>query len=347
MNAGLLPRKHLHGLLDTLAPSMRYDGKQELSAWQAEARAKLAELIGFGEIEKYAVKPVAEIEYDKYSEDLDCREIRFKVWTEENVAVPCHLCVPKDANGKLPVVITLQGHSRGMHISLSRPKFPGDEQTCHGGDRDFVARALKEGICGIAMEQRCFGENGGNPETSNPDCREPAMRAILMGRTLVGERVWDIMRLIDVLTTDPFFTEIIDVEKVLCLGNSGGGTATTYATAMDERIKIGVPSCAVCRYADSIGAMLHCECNYVPYIANYFDMGDLCALCAPRGLVVVSGAEDGIFPIAGAKACVDVGREAYKVAGREHAVVHVVGAGGHRFYADDSWPHIHKLLGEL
>ena len=345
MNIGMLPKKHLHSLLDNEVPTMRWDGKEDITLWQKNAREKLSELVGLKEIEKYAVKPEVEIEYDKYSEDLDCREIRFRVLTEENVTVPCHLCIPKDANGKLPVVITLQGHSKGMHISLARPKFPGDEATCHGGDRDFVARAIKEGVCGIAMEQRCFGENGGHPDSSNPDCREPAMRAILQGRTLIGERVWDVMRLIDAL--EEYFSDIVDVDKIMCLGNSGGGTATTYATAMDERIKIGVPSCAVCRYADSIGAMLHCECNYVPYIAKYFDMGDLCALCAPRDLIVVSGVEDGIFPIAGAKACVDVGREAYKACGREQAIIHVIGNGGHRFYADDSWPHIHKALGEL
>jgi hypothetical protein len=73
--------------------------------------------------------------------------------------------------------------------------------------------------------------------------------------------------------------------------------------------------------------MLHCECNYVPYAAKYFDMGDLCALVAPRDLVVVSGATDEIFPIDGAKACVDVGREAFKACGREQAIVHVIGEG--------------------
>ena len=347
MNAGLLPKIHLHGFLDTITPSMRYDGKEELSAWQSKARAKLTELLGFGEIEKYAVKPEIEIEYDVYAEDLDCREIRFRVQTEENVTVPCHLCIPKDAKGVLPVAITLQGHSRGMHISLGRPKFDGDEATCKGGDRDFVVRALKEGICAIAVEQRCFGENGGREGVTNPDCREVAMRAILLGRTLLGERVWDIMRIVDALTDDSRFADIIDVNKIICLGNSGGGTATTYASALDERLKISVPSCAVCRYADSIGARLHCECNFVPNIAKYFDMGDLCAMIAPRGLVVVNGVLDEDFPIEGAKACVEVGREAYKAVGRENAIVHVIGNSGHRFYADGAWPHIHEFMKEL
>lgn len=345
MEKGFLPNEHLHGLLDSEIPAMRWDGKSDLAIWQKNAREKLAKLMGFDEIAKYAVEPEIEVEFDKYSEDLDCREIRFRVKTEQNVTVPCHLCIPKNAEGPLPVVITLQGHSRGMHISLARPKFPGDAETCKGGDRDFVARALKEGICAIAMEQRCFGENGGHPETSAPECRQAALRAILLGRTIIGERVWDIMRLIDAMPKA--FEGIIDPNAILCLGNSGGGTATTYATAMDERIKIGVPSCAVCRYADSIGAMLHCECNYIPYIAKDFDMGDLCAMVAPRALVVVSGKDDPIFPIAGAKACVDVARVAYEHCNRSEFLTHVIGDGGHRFYADPAWPYIHKALKNL
>jgi hypothetical protein len=348
MNVGLLPREHLHGYLDAIVPSMRYDGKKDVAAWQSEAREKLASLLGHNEIAKYAVKPTIEIEYDKYAEDLDCRDIRFRVTTEENVTVPCHLCIPKDAKGKLPVAITMQGHSRGMHISLARLKYSDDAETCNGGDRDFVRRALKEGICAIALEQRCFGENGSRVGTEGvPDCTEVAMRAILLGRTLLGERVWDILRLIDALSEDERFADILDMDKLICLGNSGGGTATIYASALDERIKISVPSCAVCRYADSIGAVRHCECNYVPYIANYFDMGDLCAMVAPRSLVVVNGMLDTDFPISGAKACVEVGREAYKKVGRDAALVHVIGESGHRFYADAAWPHINAAIAEL
>ena len=108
-----------------------------------------------------------------------------------------------------------------------------------------------------------------------------------------------------------------------------------------------MPSCAVCRYADSIGAMRHCACNYVPRIAKDLDMGDLCALAAPRDLIVVSGREDEIFPLDGAKACVEEGKRVFRACGRENAIVHVVGEGGHRFYANDAWPHINKALKKL
>ena len=46
-------------------------------------------------------------------------------------------------------------------------------------------------------------------------------------------------------------------------------------------------------------AMKHCSCNYIPGIRNYFNMGDLGGLIAPRPLVTVCGVNDSIFPIEG------------------------------------------------
>ena len=110
-----------------------------------------------------------------------------------------------------------------MHISLGRPKYPGDEDSIKGGDRDFCVRAVKEGFAAIAVEQRNFGECGAE-ETGRPRCYESTLTALLMGRTTIGERVWDVSRLIDLLESD--FSDKVDLENICCMGNSGGGTAT-------------------------------------------------------------------------------------------------------------------------
>lgn len=228
-----------------------------------------------------------------------------------------------------------------MHISLGRPKFEGDEQSINEGDRDFVVRAVKEGFAAIALEQRNFGELGG--DENGPRCFESSMTALLMGRTTLGERVWDIMKLIDVLESD--FKDKVDVNNICCMGNSGGGTATVYTAALEDRIKLAMPSCAMCTYKDSIGAMNHCSCNYVPNIANFFDMGDLMAMAYPKNFIQVSGKEDPIFPIDGAREVFAKGKSAYESMGDGGKCFLVEGNGGHRFYADDSWPIIHKIIG--
>ena len=166
----------------------------------------------------------------------------------------------------------------------------------------------------------------------------------MMGRTTIGERVWDVSRAIDAI--ERHFSDKIDTDRIYLMGNSGGGTATYYAACIDERIKCAMPSCALCSWEESIVAVEHCSCNYVPDIAKYFDMGDLGGLIAPRGLVAVSGAEDKIFRRAGVKASFELISGMYEAAGVPDKCAWVEGPWGHRFYADLAWPVFRKITGE-
>lgn len=320
--------------LNKVKPSMAYDGG-DINLWQKSAKEKLLELLGMDRFCK--VSADVDVEYEKKIDN--CTEIRFTFQSEEGYRVPCHMMLP-DGIDNPPVMICLQGHSKGMHISLGRPKYEGDEEMINGGDRDFCVRAVKEGFAAIALEQRNFGECGADETGSR--CFKPAMTALLMGRTTIGERVWDVSRLIDVLETE--FTDKVDVSKICCMGNSGGGTTTAYVAALEDRVVLAMPSCAMCTYKDSIGAMYHCSCNYVPKIANYFDMGDLMAMAYPKFFVQVSGIEDKIFPICGAEEVFEKGKNAYASEGFGERCTLIKGNGGHRFYADDAWPVVHEYL---
>ena len=332
---GMMPLEKEQEILRSLERTMAYKGDEPLTGWQARARAKLSELLGL----PYALcEPRFTVEYREETDDF--YETRFIFQSEEGCFVPCHFLSPKKkTGGRPPVMICLQGHSTGMHISLGRTKFPEDDKAFEG-ERDFALEAVRRGFCAVAMEQRCFGERGGTPR---PDCYGTAMTALLSGRTLLGGRVWDIMRLIDVLETQ--FADVCDADRIYCCGNSGGGTATFYATALETRIRGAIPSCAFCTFEDSIGAMYHCSCNYVPGIRKYFDMAELAGMAAPRPLVIVSGAQDGIFPLAGAKSEFDRVKNVYYA----HSdcpgnAVHVIGEGGHRFYAGPAWEAFLALL---
>jgi len=327
-------------VLSKKEPSMRYKDGESFADWQHKSRKKLKELLGLTEFEtcQDLFTITDRIECDGYT------RIDFEFQSEEGYFVPCNLLVPTGAKKPLPTAICLQGHATGKHISIGVAKFEKDAAVIAGG-RDFAIRAVKEGCCAIAMDQRYMGEAGQN-ENGTPSCSSlnEGLATLLMGRTAIGERVWDIMRLIDVIYAH--LTDYIDTDKLICMGNSGGGTATFYASCVDERIKYSMPSCAVCTYEDSIMAMKHCSCNFIPGIRNYFDMGDLGGLIAPRPLVMVCGVEDNIFPIDGVEESFRLIQKGYAQLQKEDRCHLVKGSDGHRFYPDEAWPVMHEMLGK-
>lgn len=319
-----------------LKPSFSYTG-ENYDQWKAEARQKLRDLLGMDKFE--LCDSDMQIEFEEKHEGFT--EIRFTFQSEEGYRAPCHLWLP-DGIENPPIMICLQGHSKGMHVSLGRPKFDGEEDIIKNGDRDFAVRAIKEGFAAVAMEQRNLGESAMGP--GRISCKEGSMNALLIGRTTIGERVWDVSRLIDVL--EKHFADKVDLSNLCCMGNSGGGTTTTYVAALEDRIKLVMPSCSNSTYKDSIGRIDHCTCNYIPNIGNVFEMGDLIAMSYPKYYVQVNGKDDNLFPIDGAKEVFAAGKRVWEEHGEAEKIELVIGSEGHRFYADISWPVVHKMLGK-
>ena len=340
-NPALSPDACHERLFRERTPLLRYNEGRDLAAWREEVRAKLSELIG--DMPEH-VPLNLRIEWE--DDTADYHEYRMLFDVECDTSVPAHLLVPKRAKKPCPAIICLQGHSTGMHISLARPIYDKDDETIADGDRDFALQAVKEGYAAMVIEQRAFGERisqriiNHNPYYRTT-CYLPAMAAQVLGRTLLGERVWDISRAIDALEK---FSEI-DAERIACMGNSGGGTATYYAACLDDRIKIAMPSCAVCSFSQSIGVLYHCACNYVPNLGKYVDMGDLAVLIAPRPLVVVAGAKDTGFLLPGVEREYEIIKKIYSAVGAPDACELVVGPEGHRFYANPSWDIFRRLSG--
>lgn len=311
-------------------PLLAFDEKQDFMVQKKRIKEKLIELLG-DMPQKTELNPV--IEYQKELETYLEYRISFQV--EEAVRAVCLLCIPRQKREKYPLVICLQGHSTGMHVSVGRT-YPGNPPD--DGDRDIALQAIAHGCVALCLEQRGMGERRTEmveekEDHGLPRCHVTAMNALLVGRTIIGERCFDVSRAIDLALTFPQ----VDADNIICTGNSGGGTITWYAACLDERIKVAMPSCAVCTYRDSIAAMPHCVCNFIPGIGKYMDMGDLAAAIAPRKLIVINGKEDPIFPQKGVEEAFDTIKRIYQAAGVPENCILVTGKGGHRYYAKEAW----------
>lgn len=326
-------------LFEGLVPKFRYDGSIPREGWKKRMYQRLWDLLGLDNFRRPAD---SKFEYVKEFEINGVAVQEFAFQSEEGYVVPGYIARPIGAGDKkLPVCLCLQGHSSGMHNSLSMepdytPKTGDDLKEIVEKDRAFMLRAVQEGYAAVCIEQRYMGRRGTYKE--RPGCSGLySMAALLIGRCAIGERVWDTMRLIDELEK----IETLDTANLVCMGNSGGGTATFYVSCIDERIKYSMPSCAFCTYKDSIVDIRHCACNYIPGIALDFDMGDLAGLIAGRSLVVVNGINDKIFPDFGVRKAYAEAEKAFADLGGNIALI--TGDGGHRFYADMAWPKLHEF----
>jgi hypothetical protein len=99
------------------------------------------------------------------------------------------------------------------------------------------------------------------------------------------------------------------------MGISGGGMHTFFSVCADPRIKACVISGYFSPFRDSILAMTHCFCNFVPGLHRFGEIYDLAGLIAPRPMLIEAANYDPIFPLAAVKRAVARTRAIYALFG--------------------------------
>ena len=334
-----------HRLLKSEAERrLAFDEGADYTAWRGQVREKLFELLGMAHIEQNTCPLNVDVEEDLALEGY--RRIRFTFDSERGCTVPCYLLLPDTGLEKYPVAICLQGHSTGFHNSIGVVKYPRDEEFL--GVETFGLQAVENGFAALCIEQRGMGEQR-SPLYPGPGgvhaCAVTAMTALNLGRTIIGERVWDVHRSIDALAE--FAGLGLDLEKIMLTGISGGGTATFYAACYDERIAYCAPACAFCSYEASIMESHHCCCNFIPSACQWFEMEDLACLIAPRKLSVFTGRLDPEFPLYGVEKSSATVEKIYAAAGVPENYRMVVMPRAHYWCKDVVWPVIQEVRKEL
>lgn len=314
-----------------ITPALRHQKGSDFASWQVEARAKLAELLGLSLMAPFTPS----VEIVSSDDKADYREFIIKVETEKDYYLTATLRMPATSADKAPLVIFPIGHSDDFAALL---------------DSGAVSDAIKAGYAALVVEQRNFdgcnaildtiSEEGAKRVTWHP-CYRSSMRAAMLGRTTMGERVWDLMRVLDVVLAR---YDSIDSNKVAIVGNSGGATLAYYTACIDERISAVVASSGFCSFEKSIMQRHHCVCNYIPYIANYFELGDLAGLIAPRALVIVAPKNDEWFPVDGAEDAFALAKAAYADSSRPEALKLYTPDGERGFYSQIAFEELAKAF---
>ncbi|MGE0079280.1 MAG: alpha/beta hydrolase family protein [Bacteroidales bacterium] len=112
----------------------------------------------------------------------------------------------------------------------------------------------------------------------------------LIGTSVAAYELWDNVRSLDYLESRPE----VDKTKLGCLGNSGGGTQTTYFIAFDDRIKVAAPCSYVAvreRNLELTGASDGCQ--HIPFEGREnLEISDFLIAFAPKPLLILAGKFD-------------------------------------------------------
>lgn len=302
--------------------------RAQAQAWQRQLRAKLTELLGGFPAKRAPLNPQT-LEVKDFP---GYRREKFVITTRDNLALLGYLMTPKSRPGPHPAMICIPGHGRGVDDIVGVTD-KGEPRTDRAGyQHDFAIQAVEHGLAAVAIEPMSFGCRRDavtrRRGLGNSACQPTAGAALLMGETMIGWRTYDVMRVCDWIET----RSELNAKRIGLMGISGGGTITTFASALEPRIHTAFISGYLNTFRDSIFSLSHCIDNYVPGILQWCEMYDVAGLIAPRPLFVESGERDNIFPVKASIESFSRVQKVYEVFGAGENAAQEVFPADHSFH---------------
>src|SRR5437660_1360616 len=299
--------------------------ERELLKTQGELRQKLLQMIGGLPEVKTDLHPrvTGRIQMDGFTiEKLIFQSL-------PGVYVTALVYVPDDHSRKHPAVLVPAGHAPDgkFHYQSLSQRLAG---------RGYVVISWDPVGQG---ERSQFWDASAGKSRYNLVCGENAVignLAYLAGANLARWEIWDGIRAVDYLLTRPE----VNGERISITGTSGGGFQATLMVALDERIKVAVPSCYISALPMRIYNRIFADPDSDPeqdlfgMISNGVDHPGLLLLMYPRPVLVAAAVLD-FFPIEGTRKTVREVRRLYERFEHENRIALVEGYHQHQFSAEN------------
>jgi dienelactone hydrolase len=128
----------------------------------------------------------------------------------------------------------------------------------------------------------------------------------------------------------------VDPERIAVTGISGGGAATFWIAAADERVKVAVPVSGMADLPSYITNRVingHCDCMFL-YNTFRWPWTRIASLIAPRPLLFTNSDQDDIFPMDANQRVINNLERVYSLYGAGDLVDSFVSIGGHAYRQD-------------
>jgi dienelactone hydrolase len=312
-----------------VAEPLPLDDLSAFEAWRARFAARLdAALAPWPERVPLNVEVTESTPCDGYRRD------RIVFDTEDTMSVPAYLLIPDGREGPGPAVLAAHGHGPGKSLicGLEPDGAPGS---------DYAAELARRGHVVLAPDLRCFGERADWNPPDHYGCDTNLVHQVMGGWSPLTQNLWDLARSLDVLEAHP----LVDPARMGMAGFSYGGTVTLFLAALDERVSAAVVAGFFSSWAEAHKVPWNmCGSQVLPGMLGRMEHEDLAALIAPRPLLVVSGRDDPLFPVAAAEEALTRLVRVYDHLEADRPVQDVFD-GEHEWHGDRAYPFLDQYLG--
>jgi dienelactone hydrolase len=242
--------------------------------------------------------------------------------TEATMSVPAYLLVPNARTEPGPAVLAVHGHGPGKSVvCATEPGVYGE---------DYAHALARAGYVVLAPDLRGFGERVDRMPPDRYHCDWDLVCATMAGVVPLGRDLWDLQRALDVLGAHP----LVDADRMGVAGFSFGATCALFLRAVDARVRAGVVSGYFSSWQAAHTVPWNmCGSQVMPAQLGELEHLDVACLAAPRPLLVETGVDDPIFPVAAASAATAALARVYAHLGApDDALVHDVFAGEHEWH---------------
>ncbi len=334
--------------LDAVGRGLAFDCRSsaEHAIWRAQLQGKLRELLGVDRLVPADPSPrvTERVSLDGYTRE------RVEITTEPRVTMPLYVLVPDNLSGPVRAVIAPHGHHSGGKLSPAGVALtPAVSDAIKQYNYAYGVEAAKRDYVVFCPDARGFGErreslSASDEQLLQSSCHQLAHMLLPLGLTVAGVWAWELSRVIDYALKRPE----VRGDGVGCIGLSGGGMQTLFLSALDSRVQCAVISGYFHGVLDSL---LHlsgnCDCNYVPHLWEYADMGDIGALIAPTPLLIEAGTRDPLNGRRGIENVLEqyeVTRGAYALLGHHDRLAIDVFEGEHLWHGTVAWDWLKRWL---
>lgn len=261
--------------------------KAELAGYQSQIQEQVQSLLRLGGKipEKNQLLGVRSVEITP-REGYHIEKI--ELLSEPGIYVPMWVFVPESSSGVLPTVLYL--NDEGMQVDAM--EFSGAEAS--GLQHGVLDEMVRRGYLVIAADVRGIGQTsvsrmrslsyGEFGQLFDADT-EMAYATWWMNESLLGMRVWDVLRCVDYAMQ----RKGADHQHLNLIGKGQAGMWCLYAAALDSRIRslICVDSLLSYRSLTQVDRYLYGADIFVPEILQHLDLPQVAAAVSPRPLTLI------------------------------------------------------------